>query len=170
MRKGLSLAAGIRRSGLFLVASSILLSGCQGFPLTYKGAKVLETYRIALGDGTQRSGRYHAPDLTIDYSVVRYGDDLELSGVAEYTPKIKNGFGLVTYFHLGVFLADQGGNILQATGIRTPGSDDPSSRMRFSEKIHLPPGTVNMAFNYSIEARGAGSRETSSFWGIPIVR
>jgi len=73
MNKVLSFAAWIKRAGLLLVASSIVLSGCQGFLLTYKGAKVLDTYRIALVDGTQRSSRYQSPDLTIDYNVVRNG-------------------------------------------------------------------------------------------------
>jgi hypothetical protein len=74
-----------------------------------------------------------------------------------------------------VFLTDQDGNILQDRGITTPGSDDPNNRMRFSEKITLPPGTAYMAFSYSGEARSSGSRQdggaaVTSFWAIPVVK
>jgi hypothetical protein len=175
MRKVLSIAKWMKRYGWLLVASSILLTGCQGALLTYKGAKVRDAYRIALADGTDRRAHYESPDLIIDYEVFRNGNDLQLSGVAEYTSKIKNAFVLIPYFHLSVFLADQYGNILQDKGITTPGSDDPNNKMRFNEKIRLPPGTANMAFSYSCEARSSGGRQDgggglASFWQVPIVK
>jgi hypothetical protein len=175
MNKLLNITGWIKRGGLLLVASSIVLTGCQGALLTYKGAKVRDGYRIALADGTQRSAHYESPDLTIDYQVWRNGDELQLSGVAEYTPKIKNSYTLIPYFHLSVFLTDPYGNILEDKGIVTPGSDDPDHKMRFREKILLPPGTANMAFSYSGEARSSGSRRdggggVTSFWGVPIAK
>jgi len=176
MSRASNIAEWIKRGGLLLVASSIALTGCQAALLTYKGAKVREAYRIALADGTQRSALYRSPDLTIDYRVSRDGDELQLSGVAEYTQKIKNGFTFIPYFHLSVFLIDQHGNILEEKGITTHGSDDPNSRMRFSEKIPLPPGTAKMAFSYSGQARsGGGGRQDggggfTSFWEVPIVK
>ncbi len=158
-----------------LAASSIIiLVGCQGALLTYEGAKVRDPYRVALPDGTQRSASYQAPDLIIRYEILRIGDELRLSGTAEYTPKIRNGYSQVTYFHLSVFLIDQYGKILQDKGIMTPGSDDPNNQMRFNEKIQLPRGTAYMAFSYNGQARVAGSRKDSSgetsFWDVPIVR
>lgn len=175
MRKASSIAGWMKRGGLLLVASSIVLTACQAALLSYKGAKVRDAYRIALADGTQRSARYQSPDVTIDYQVLRNGNELQLSGVAEYTPKIRNGFTFIPYFHLSVFLTDQHGNILEDRGVTTPGSDDPNNRMRFSEKIQVPPGTANMAFSYSGEARSSGSRQeggggVTSFWQIPIVK
>jgi hypothetical protein len=175
MCKASSIAEWMKRGGLLLVASSIVLTGCQAARLTYKGAKVREAYRIALADGTQRSALYRSPDLTIDYHVLRNGDELQLSGVADYTQKIKNGYTFIPYFHLSVFLTDQYGNILEDKGITTPGSDDPNNRMRFSEKIPLPPGTANMAFSYNGEARSGGGRQDggggyTSFWEVPIVK
>jgi hypothetical protein len=176
MRKSWGIAEWMKRGGLLLAASSIVLTGCQGALLTYKGAKVRDAYRIALADGTQRSARYQSPDLTIDYQVLRNGDELQLSGVAAYTPRIKNGFNLVPYFRLSVFFTDQGGNILQDTGIMTPGSDDTNHQIRFSEKIRLPPGTADMAFSYSGQARdsdGVGNDKGGGdmpFWQVPIIR
>jgi hypothetical protein len=173
-KKALSIAKWMKCGGLLLVASSIVLTGCQAARLTYKGAKVRDAYRITLADGTQRSARYQASDLTIDYEVSRNGDELQLSGVAEYTQKIRNAYTYIPYFHLSVFLTDQYGNVLEDRGITTPGSDDPNSRMRFSEKIPLPPGTANMAFSYSGQARASGRQEGggayTSFWEVPIVR
>lgn len=175
MGRASNFAEWIRRAGLLLVASSIVLTGCSAARLTYKGAKVREAYRIALEDGTQRSALYRSSDLTIDYHVSRNGDELQLSGVAEYTHKIKNGFTFIPYFHLSVFLTDQHGNILEEKGVTTHGSDDPNSRMRFSEKIPLPPGTAKMAFSYSGQARSGGGRQDggggfTSFWEVPTIK
>ncbi len=174
MSKALSMAGWMKRGGLLLMALSIVLTGCHGFLTTYKGQKVRDRYRIALPDGTSRSDLYQAPDLTIDYHAVRNGDELQLSGVARYTPQISNAYTLIPNFHLSVFLIDQYGNILQDRGIITPGSEDPERRMRFSEKIKLPPGTASMAFSYTGEARSSGSRQDGgggfvSFWFVPIV-
>jgi hypothetical protein len=157
------------------VLSSMILMGCQGALLTYEGKKVRDVYRIALADGTDRQAHYESPDLTINYQVFRNGNELELSGVAEYTSKIKNGFQLIPYFHLSVFLLDQHGNVLQDKGITTPGSDDPNNPMRFKEKIPLPPGVANMAFSYNIQARTSSGRQDGgggfiSFWLIPLVK
>ena len=175
MKKLFNLAKWMKRGGLLLVASSLALTGCQGVLLSYKGAKVRNVYLIALADETQRSARYQSPDLIIDYQVLRNGDELQLSGVAEYTPKIKNSYTLIPYFHLSVFLTDSYGNILQDKGILTPGSEDPDKRMRFSDKIQLPPGTANMAFSYGGEARSGSGRQNggggaTSFWEDPTVK
>jgi hypothetical protein len=174
MSRTSSITEWLKRGGLFLVASSIVLTGCQTARLTYKGAKVRDAYRISLADGTRGSAFYRSADLIVDYHVLRNGDELQLSGVAEYTAKIKNGYTLVPYLYLRVFLIDQHGYILEEKAIRTPGSDDPNNRMRFSEKIPLPPGTAGMAFSYSGEARSGGGRQDGGggptpFWEVPIV-
>ncbi len=174
MGKGATaIAEWMKRGGLLLVASAIVLTGCQAARLTYKGAKVRDAYRIALADGAQRSAVHRSPDLTIEYHLSRNGDELRLEGVADYTAKIKNGYTFVPYFHLSVFLTDRHGNILEDRGITTPGSDDPNNRMRFSEKIALPPGTAGMAFSYNGQARSSGARQdggggTTPFWEVPI--
>ena len=83
---------------------------------------------------------------------------------------------MIPYFHLSLFFTDAQGNILEDRWIATPGSGDPNNPMRFSEKLLLPPGTANMAFSYSGQARGSGSggKEDGGgdmpFWQVPIVR
>lgn len=170
-------ASGWVKSGCRLLAVSIIvLTGCHGVLLTYKGAMVRDGYLIALTDGTQRSASYQSPDLTIEYRWVRSGNELQISGLAKFTPRIRNGFTMIPYFHLSVFFTDAQGNILEDRWIATPGSDDPNSQMRFSEKLLLPPGTANMAFSYSGQARDSGDAGKDNgggetpFWQVPIVR
>jgi hypothetical protein len=158
-----------------LAASIIALTGCQGALLTYKGATVRDGYLIALTDGAQRSAGYQSPDLTIEYQWVRSGNELRLSGLAKFTPRIRNSFTVVPYFDLSLFFTDAQGNILEDRRIATPGSGDPENQMRISEKLLLPPGTENMAFSYSGEARDSGAGEDKGggdmpFWQVPIVR
>jgi hypothetical protein len=169
--------AGYAQTSRWLLALSIVvLTGCQGILLTYKGAIVREGYLIALTDGTQRDGFYQSPDLTIEYQWTRSGNELWLSGLTTFTPRIRNGFNLIPYFHLSLFFTDAQGQILEDRRIGTPGSGDPSNPMRFSEKLLLPPGTANMAFSYSGQARGSGGAGKEDgggdmpFWQVPIVR
>jgi hypothetical protein len=176
MSKGWRSAGWAKRGCWLLAVSIIALTGCKGFLLTYKGAVVRDGYLIALTDGTQRGARYESPDLTIDYQVLRNGDDLQLSGLAKFTPAIRNAFTMISYFDLSVFFTDAQGKILEERRIATPGSDDPEKQMRIREKLLLPPGTANMAFSYNGQARdnsGAGEDRGSGempFWQIPIVR
>jgi hypothetical protein len=176
MGKALRIAEWMRRGGFFLVASIIVLMGCQGSLLTYKGAKVRDAYLIALTEGTQRSAGYQSPDLTIEYQWARKGDELQLSGLVKFTPRIRNGFTMIPVFDLSLFFTDAQGNILEQRWIATPGSGDPESQMRISERLFLPPGTASMAFSYSGQARdsdGIGQNKSGGdmhFWQVPIVR
>ena len=131
---------------------------------------------LRLTDGTQGSAVYQSPDLTIEYRWVRSGNELQLSGLAKFTPRIRNSFTMIPYFDLSLFFTDAQGNILEDRRIATPGSGDPDNQMRISEKLLLPPGTANMAFSYSGQARdsdGAGKNKGGGdmpFWQVPIVR
>lgn len=151
-----------------MLALVLLWSGCQSALLSYSGAMVRDSARIAVVDGAQRSGEYRSPDLTIDYRAVRNGDELELSGVAQYTAKIRNAYRLIPHFSLSVFLLDRNGTVLRERGILTPGSDDPGNPMRFAERIPLPPGTASIAFSYTGQA--ASGSHIGPFWNVPIVR
>ena len=176
MSKAWNAAGWVQRSGWLLALSIVLLTGCQGILLTYKGAIVREGYLIALTDGTQRSGFYQSSDLTIEYRWVRSGNELLLSGLVKFTPRIRNGFNLISYFNLSLFFTDAQGKILEDRRIGAPGSGDPNDPMHLSEKLLLPPGTANMAFSYSGQARFSGSGGKGDgggdmpFWQVPIVR
>ena len=170
-------SAGYVQTRLWLLAISIIaLTGCQGILLTYKGAIVRDGYLIPLTDGTQRGGIYQSPDLTIEYQWARSGSELRLSGLALFTPRIRNSFNLIPYFYLSLFFTDAQGKILEDRRMGTPGSGDPSNPLRLSEKLLLPPGTANMAFSYSGQASGSGGAGKEDgggdmpFWQVPIVR
>jgi hypothetical protein len=166
----------VKSGGWLLALSIVALTGCQGILLTYKGAIVREGDLIALTEGTQRGGRYQSPDLTIEYQWTRSGNELQFSGLAKFTPRIRNSFNIIPYFHLSLFFTDAQGKILEDRRIGTPGSDDPNNPILVSEKMLLPPGAANMAFSYSGQARGPGGAGKEDgggdmpFWQVPIVR
>ena len=176
MGKTLHIDEWMKRGGLLLAASMIVLAGCQVALLTYKGAKVRDDSLIRLTEGTQGSAVYHTTDLIIEYRWVRSGNELQLSGLAKFTSRIQNSFTMIPVFDLSLFLTDAQGNILEQRWIATPGGVEPGSRMLISEKLLLPPGTANMAFSYSGQARdsdGVGSDKGDGdmpFWQVPIVR
>ena len=173
MNSTFKMAAQMKHRLILLAASIIVLAGCSGSLLTYKGSKVLEPYLIALPNGIQEGLHYESPDLTIDYRLIRQGDELELSGTAEYMPGIGHAFNEVGFFSLSVLFTDQGGRVLEQVGIKTPGSREPDARMRFNERMKLPANAANMAFIYSgtgIEHNVEDNGGSSPFWQVPVVR
>jgi hypothetical protein len=175
MDKTLHIAEWMKRGGLLLAASMIVLAGCQGALLTYKGAKVRDDSLIHLTEATQGSGIYQTTDLIIEYQWVRSGNELQLSGLAKFTSRIQNSFTMIPVFDLSLFLTDAQGNILEQRWIATPGVE-PGSRMLINEKLLLSPETANIAFSYSGQARdsdGSGQDKGDGdmpFWQVPIVR
>jgi hypothetical protein len=161
----------VKSGGWLLLISLIVLTGCQGPLLSYKGEKVRNVYRIALADGTQKSDRYESPHLTIDYYRDRNGNELRLSGTVTFTSRVRNNFTVIPNFYLTVFFTDAKGTILEEKGIPTPGVGDPEHPMRFNEMLLLPPGTTHMAFSYSGQGRiGSGrSGGATTFVLVPIV-
>ncbi|MBN2438552.1 MAG: hypothetical protein JXL20_08120 [Deltaproteobacteria bacterium] len=175
MDRTLRIAGWMKRSGLLLTASIIVLAGCQAALLTYKGEKVRSDSLIALVEGTQGSSVYQTADVIIDYRWARKGSALQLSGVVKFTSRMQNNFSMIPVFDLSLFFTDAEGIILEQRYIAVPGNGEPNSPMRISVKLLLPPGTVNMAFSYSGEARDSGADDDKGggdmpFWQAPIVR
>ena len=143
--------------------------------MTYKGAMVREGDLITLTEGPQRGGSYQSPDLAIEYQWMRSGNELQLSGLLKFAPRIQNVYFQIPYFYLSLFLTDGQGKILEDKRIGTPGSSDPSNPIRISEKLLLPPDTEKMAFGYSGQARGSGGGGKDGggdlpIWQVPIVK
>jgi hypothetical protein len=166
----------MKRSGLLhAVALIIVLAGCQGVLQTYIGAKVRSDSLIVLAEGTQGSGLYRTEDVIIDYQWARKGNELQLSGLAKFTSRMQRNFAMIPVFDLSLFFTNAEGIILEQRYIAVPGNGDPNIPMRMSAKMLLPPGTVNMAFSYSGQARDSATDEDNGggdmpFWQVPIVR
>jgi len=176
MNKTLRIAGWMKRCGLLQVAALfIVLAGCQGVLQTYIGAKARSDSLIFLTEGTQGNGLYRTDDVIIDYQWARKGNDLQLSGLVKFTSRMQNNFALIPVFDLSLFFTDADGIILEQRYISVPGNGDPNIPMRISAKLLLPPGTANMAFSYSGQARDSGTDEDNGggempFWQVPIVR
>jgi hypothetical protein len=169
-------ATGNTQTNVWLLALVIVaLTGCQGTLMTYKGAIVREGDLITLTEGPQRGGSYHSPDLAIEYQWMRSRNELQLSGLLKFAPRIQNVYFQIPYFYLSLFLTDGQGKILEDKRIGTPGSSDPSNPIRINEKLLLPPGTEKMAFGYSGQASGSGGGGKDGggdlpIWQVPIVK
>jgi hypothetical protein len=175
MDKTLRIAGWMKRGGLLLTASIIILAGCQAALLTYKGEKVRSDSLIALAEGTPGSGAYRTEDVIIDYQWVRKDNELQFSGLIKFTSRMQNNFTMIPVFDLSLFFTNAEGIILEQRYIAVPGNGDPNIPMRMSAKMLLPPGTVNMAFSYSGQARDSATDEDNGggdmpFWQVPIVR
>jgi hypothetical protein len=158
-----------------LVLTLFVLQGCQTLMFSYQGAKVNGGSLIALPVGVQQSGNYETRDLSISYQIKRTENELQLSGLAQFAPSLRNNFLTVPYFHMSLFLADANGNVLGNRGVVTSGYGYTDDNMRFDTRITLPPGTAYMAFAYDGRARGAGGGDTDSqdettFWEYPVHR
>jgi len=159
---------------LTLVATVIVLVGCQSALLTYKGARLQQGAVIPVLEGTVHADQFVAPDVVIDYKYTRNGDSLDLSGTAQFAPSIQNNFSTVPRFYMRVYVADAQGAILGYHGIVTSGYGYSDDHMRFHQRMALPPGTALMAFGYSGDARSTGDDDggggDTPFWFEPVVR
>jgi hypothetical protein len=159
---------------LMAVVVGVLASVSQASWFDYKGARLSSVAVIPLIDGSRESGHFSTPSLDIDYTYVRAGATLTLSGTGRYDSSIRNSFLSIPRFYLRVYLADAEGRVLDYRGIVTTSYANSTDEFRFNQQIVLPPGTASMAFGYDGEAQGgSGNRGQGAaipFWYSPVYR
>jgi hypothetical protein len=160
----------------FLVAVlvAVLPSVSQANWFDYKGSKLNSVAVIPLQDGSRQSGHFSTPSVDIDYTYIRTGNTLKLSGTGRYDSSVRGNFLSIPRFYLRVYLADSQGRVLDYSGIVTTSYANSTDEFRFNQQMALPPGTAAMAFGYDGEALGgSGDRGQGAgmpFWYLPVNR
>lgn len=163
---------------LILVVLGILttfLMGCQGSLVTGKGDQILQESRIPIVAAGQHSGQYQTGDLSIDYTYLRNGANaLQIGGRVTFSSSLQTNFNVVSFFNLGLILADRSGNILTQYDLATAGpinfTQGGPATINFNKTMEVLPDTATMAFKYTGQTRSDMRGAPTDFFSDPIAR
>jgi hypothetical protein len=127
--------------------------------------------RIVLNAQGQQSGQFNAPDLTVTYTCVRTGSNMQLSGNVQFGMSIQGNYAVVQTFQVGVVLADAQGNVLGEQQLTSAFDTNVGDTINFSATVVVPPQTASMAFTYNGQAfdAGRGGSNPTNFWFYPFT-
>ncbi len=158
----------IRISSSFSVLLILLMAGALG---VYAQGKTLDpAYQIALNpQGDQ--GQFNGPHLSVNYSYVRSGGNMQLTGNVQFGMTIQANYAGVQSFNLGLALADSRGNVLGEQGLTSAFYSNAGDTINFNTSVAVPPQTAFMAFTYSGQAyaAGPGGPDPINLWFSPFA-
>jgi hypothetical protein len=168
------MAATNLRHALVWTVVAIMMAGCQGSLVSYQGARLTTSRALPGPDGGKQVSTHETADLASDYSMIRQGSLLSVTGVVHFKSSITTNFSQIRRFYLSLFLADADGNVLTRQGIVATSSDLASDPVTFSTQFTLPPQAALYAFAYDGEALlGDGGNEgggSTPFWDYPVTK
>ena len=158
------------RAGFSFSVLSILLMAVA-FTVFGQGKTLNPANQIALNAQGQQSGQFNAPDLTVNYTYVRTGGEMQLTGDVQFGMTIQANYSVVQSFQLGLALADAQGNVLAEQGVTTGFDNNVGDTINFSKSVVVPPQTASMAFTYTGQAyaSGRGGSDPTNFWFSPFT-
>ena len=158
---------------LLVAVSGALLSGCATSSITGIGHQLQPASQIPIVSGGQQSGVFTTDNLTMRYSYLRSGaTQLQINGTVTFADSLRQNFGGLDYFDLGVIFADSSGKVLAQHDLSTGGSvnfTEGASSTTFKNTLQIPARTAMMAFRYNGQASGDRGDPTD-FFGDPIER
>ncbi len=153
----------------FIFWSSLIIM-MVAFAAAVRGETLNPANQIVLSAHGQQSGQFNGPDLTVNYTYVRSGNDLHLSGTIQFGMTIQANYAVVQTFQLGLALADAQGNVLGQQGLTTAYGNNVGDTINFSKTVAVPPQTASIAFTYNGQAyaSGSGDPDLTNFWFSPF--
>ena len=139
----------------FWVLLILLMAGA--FKVDGQGQTLNPANQIVLNAQGQQSGQFNAPDLTVNYTYVRSGSDMQINGSIQFGMAIQANYAVVQTFQLGLALADAQGNVLGQQGLATAYANNVGDTINFSTSVVVPPQAASMAFTYTGQAYASGS-------------
>src|SRR5271169_1176852 len=124
---------------------SVLLILLMAVTFTVSGqGKTLYPANQILLDAQGNQGQFNGTDLSVNYSYVRTGGDMQLTGNVQFGMTIQANYAAVQTFQLGLALADAQGNVLKEQGLTTAFDSDVGDTINFSKTVTVPPGVASM--------------------------
>jgi hypothetical protein len=154
----------------FLFAALWILPAAVVFSVFAWGQTLNTAARIELDAQGQKTGQFTAPDLTVNYTYARTGNDMKLAGTVHFATPIQANYAVVQTFRLGLALADARGNVVGQQELISISENRVDDVVRFSGTVSIPPQTASMAFTYTGDAYAAdpGDPDPTSFWFYPF--
>jgi hypothetical protein len=149
----------------------LILSMAVAFTVSGQGKMLNPANKIVLNTQGQLSGQFNAPDLTVNYTYIRTGGEMQLTGNVQFGMTIQANYSVVQTFQLGLALADGQGNVLAEEGITTGFDNNVGDTINFSKSVVVPAQTASMAFTYTGQAlaAGRGGADPTNFYFYPFA-
>lgn len=159
----------VTRAGLNLLLPAILLA-VSAFNVFSQGKTLNPANQIVLSSQGQQSGQFSAPDLTVNYTYVLTGGNIQLTGTVQFGMTIQANYSTVQTFQLGLALADAQGNVLGQQGLTTSSGNNVGDPINFSKTVPVPAQASSMAFTYTGQAysSGRGGPDPTNFFFYPF--
>jgi len=159
----------IRLGCSFSMLLILIMAGA--FKVYGQGQTLNPAYQIVLNPQGQQSAQFNAPDLTVNYTYVRSGGNMQLTGNVQFGMTIQANYAIVQTFQLGLALADAQGNVLGQQGLATSYDHNVSDTINFSTSVAVPAQTASMAFTYTGQAyeEGSGGPDPTNFYFYPFT-
>jgi hypothetical protein len=142
------ITAGLAFSVLFIMLM-------PGPPVPGQGQTLNPANLIALNAQGQQ-GQFNGPHVSVNYSYVRTGGDMQLTGNVQFGMTIQANYAGVQSFNLSLALVDARGNVLGEQGLIRSFYSNVGDTLNFNTSVAVPPQTAFMAFTYSGQAYAAG--------------
>jgi len=143
----------IRTSCTFSVLLILLMAGALR---VYAQGKTLDPANQIALNAQGNQGQFNGPHLSVNYSYVLTGGDMQLTGNVQFGMTIQANYAGVQSFKLGLALADSQGNVLGEQGLTSAFYSNVGDTINFNSSVVVPPQTAFMAFTYSGQAYAAG--------------
>ncbi len=159
----------IRWGCSFSVLLIVLMAGA--FKVDGQGQTLNPANQIVLNAQGQQSGQFNGPDLTVNYTYVCSGSDMQINGSIQFGMAIQANYAVVQTFQLGLALADAQGNVLEQRGLTTSYDHNVGDTINFCTSVAVPAQTASMAFTYTgqVYAEGSGGPDPTNIYFYPFT-
>ena len=133
---------------LLINVAILLVTSCLKSALTYEGRQVKEENRIVINEGGPHESVWETKNLILNYTYIRKGNNLELSGVVKFSNYLSVGFRYFIDFIMRAHFTNAEGVIIGTQTIAVASIGQEVDNISFKKKIKLPQDAVTMVFSY----------------------
>ncbi len=146
----------------YLCLLFFLVSGCVETVSMYHGNKVSNVQVVTLQEGVQNAGTWETFDVVVDYSYLKEGEVLELTGNVELGQSYQMTYDRLRYLDLFLFFTDEGSRVLETVAFRGFLTNTTDDQRKFTRSYNVPAGTVGFSFGYNGAVGGRDGHITFS--------
>ncbi|MCK4507161.1 MAG: hypothetical protein KAU27_01375 [Desulfuromonadales bacterium] len=151
--------------GLFCL-SALWVSGCVETAMMYHGNEVTNVQVVTLQEGVQNAGTWETFDVVINYTYLKSGEDLEISGDVELGQSYQVVYDRLRYLDFFLFFTDEESRVLETVAFRGFLVNTTADKRKFTRSYKVPAGTVGFSFGYNGAVGGRDGH--TRFYQLPL--
>lgn len=152
----------------FICLLAICLSGCVETAMKYHGRQVAPVHVVPLHEGQQAAGTWQTFDVVIDYTFLKNGEVLEMSGQVELGQSYQTTYDGLKFLDLYVFFMDKDSRVLETVYMPAFLTNTTDDKGTFTRSYNVPDGTVGVSFGY--DGKVGGWDGHTRFYQLPLQK